>query len=316
MTAGNRVEIIDIFRGMAVMGFIVWHAFDLFYSGNRYEVPVFRAMILTRVTFVATSAMVLGLKVWNNYKVSHHLKRSCKIMMYPVVIGIIKAITLRTLDPIAEILLYPFHGNGDFTFSILIAIGCIYLALPFLLKHKEIKHILQFIAIVLVCTELLDVIILPEFWRFLCISIVFADVVKYIIRFDVRRYNIFGALLLCLNVSLFYLLIFNEDIYWIIRNDTLPQMLLLFTALFGIALNLIFIDKIRFFKKYLLVFGNNSFLIYIGHYVIYVFIGIFTGFHNSMGFGVGIIIVATISFFVVLNRFYENEMSLIKRIFF
>ena len=312
----KRVEAIDVYRGMAVLGFVVWHAFDLFYSGNQYKAPLFRAVILTRISFVMVSATVLGLKTWNNYKLSDHLKRSLKIMLYPITIGILKAIVLKTAKPVTQIIIYPLYGNGHFTFSILIAIGCLYLLVPLILKHRRIYIAARIIAIILIGLEILEFFELPEFWQFMSVSVILAGIGKYIARYSVAKVNFFSIALLLMNLGLFYALVAYEDVYWTIRNYTLFQMLLLISATAGLTFNFFLLQSMQRFKQLFLFLGNNSFFIYIGHYILFVIVSVFIGFHKSSIIELSFVAAMTISVFIGLNKLFRNQIVIISQTMF
>ena len=312
----KRVEAIDVYRGMAVLGFIIWHAFDLFYSGNEYKAPIFRAVILTRISFVMISATVLGLKSWSNYKLRDHLKRSIKIMMYPITIGILKSIVLSTPEPIAQIINYPLYGNGHFTFSILIALGLLYLLLPLILKHRLIHIAAEAIAILLIILEITEFIELPEFWRFMSVSVLFANIGKYIVHFSKSKIYLISSSLLLINLALFSMLVIYEDVYWTIRNYTLFEMLLLVLSTAGLTFNFFLLQGLKWLKQLFLTLGNNSLFIYIGHYVLYVIVSVFIGFHKSTIVGLSFVSMLTILIFIVLNKLFRNQIAIINQTMF
>jgi hypothetical protein len=303
---GKRLEIIDVFRGIAVLGFIIWHAFDLFYLGDKFEQPLFRAVILTRVSFVSVSAMVMGLRSWTNYKISDHLKRSLKIIIYPVVIGVAKTIKLGNPRPIIDVLMYPINGGSDFTFSILIIIGLVYLFLPIMLKNKSLQGAVVAIALCISILELFHVIFLTEFWKFICVSIIFTYIGKLVAHYSEAKSIVIGIGFFIINVMVFLSVLLSVDIYWTVRNYALNQTFLLILAVSGLVFNYSIIFKDGVIDSFFKILGRNSFLIYLGHYLIYVMIGLILGYNKMSIVGIlGTLSSCTLMLVFILKRYQQ-----------
>jgi len=273
----TRVEFLDLMRGLAVCGFIVWHAFDMFYGGNKYDEPVFRAVILTRVSFVMISASVLGLKNWGGQAGRIPWRRGLKLAFFPVLIGLIKSVWQQDILPIIDIIWYLFNGTGDFTFSILVALGIIHCFLPLVLKYHSLSKLAIGLAVGLTLLDFFQIISIPPFWTLMIVALLFARSSKSLVRFLTKKdIGISQVLLFVLAVGGYVAVIVSSNAYWMVRNHVLLQIVALFLGIVSVSIvyNMQFI---KFLFKIFENFGKNSLFVYLGHYCIYAVIVLIIG---------------------------------------
>jgi len=170
--APNRVIGFDLFRGLAVLGFIFWHSFDLLYAGNRFEEPIFRALFFTTGSFAAVSGLGIGTKAreLGGAALRRDLLRGLRLMAYPFAIAGGKSAMTLSAHPIRDLLTYPMGGNGLSTFSILYVLGALGVIGPRLLSSRAVSSVVMICLSVLGIAEIWIGRILPPFWHLVFIG--------------------------------------------------------------------------------------------------------------------------------------------------
>lgn len=272
MIAKEREATIDILRGMAVLGFILWHSYDIFCMANKYHDPLFRSAILTRVTFVMTSASAFGLSM------SHrsNIRRGVILMMYPVIIGIAKVVYTGSYDTFTTMALYPFGGSDDFTFSILTALGMISIWVPLMLRSRIVSNIMLGSACVVMLVELLGWVKISPFWQLMFIALFFSTMIRPLLIFTKSRGWILQIVIAFGILFVFSQIVSSEDSYWIVRGKVVYIIAMLFGALVIISLAERYLIK-GVIRDILMVFSTFSLFIYFFHYflltIVYLGIG-------------------------------------------
>jgi fucose 4-O-acetylase-like acetyltransferase len=65
-----------------------------------------------------------------------------------------------------------------------------------------------------------------------------------------------------------------------------------------------------------IILGQNSFFVYIGHYVLYVIIAGLFGLHQFSSIIIFFTVITCLGMFVTINRVFRKEVVVINRIFF
>lgn len=311
----KRIPVFDFLRGLAVFGFMLWHAFDMFYAGNKYDVPLFRATILTRISFVMVTGLVLGLKDWSAYRITDHLRRSLTLMSFTLVVAICYAIVKSSILPFYTPFQYLVGGTSDFTFSILISLGCIYLLVPLILKYSPAMLLSIVLMVSVVAAGMIFKQQIPEFFRFMMIALLFS----YIVTSNLHD-NVYPKAMYLAGTALFFLIIvfviFDKDLYWYVRNSFLYQVAIL--LLFYVASSSIYFFKsVRhcFITKVVEVFGKNSLFVYIVHYVLYLTVSFIFSFTTSSCMYILLLCVVAVCIFYYIfqQKYIYGKLSILFR---
>jgi len=280
----DRILGIDYFRGLGVLGFIIWHSFDILFEGDRFTVPLFRLLIFTTGSFVAASGLAIGLKI-NSEKPKRfllNLKRGLRLIAFPITVALFKTALSLSPEPVLELLAYPFGGSGLSTFSILFVLGFISIIVPYISRESWIQFSFVFIFLGIGIVELFNGNLLPKFYDFLLIGILCSQFSDKIILLMGKRLNFLYTSIFFITFLVMEIIFANYPfIYWYSKARLITHLFILFITGVSIAqlclANTLLIKPV---KQLLLMFGRNSLFVYIFHYVVLASVAFLLGFDS------------------------------------
>jgi hypothetical protein len=271
---------------------------------------------MTRVTFVMVSAVLVGMRGRQQVRTYDNMIRSSRIMFYPIIVGFSKALYYGNLTPIHEVLKYFVNGNGDFTFSILIAIGTANLLLPLLMVSRSIQCAVISSVVVVTILERATSLTIPEFWKLMCISVIFAGSAGIIESISKCKSHFTSVFVIAASMVTAYSILVSEDMYWTIRKYTLYQILILLLIAVGALQSYATSIRGKTIGSLIASLGRISFQAYISHYGFYVILAIFIGFRCANTVGISCIALVTTATYLCYAWCFEAEAKKINKLLF